>query len=275
MKYYVGILATTLSLSSFANEALFKQADSLFANREGSIENTQAARTQYMEIVASGIEGADLVRAVVGAARTIIYEGEALTGMTGEDDIKIRKALFKDCYDVILPNISPKNLGFESPAYYYFTASCMAYYAQVAGTLENLRNVKRLNDTLAAGLDVQGGDLYEGGGIKRVKAAVISNPKAKPIPGGLYNPEAALVLINEAIEGAAYPGNYEGQIFCENYRRKIDVLEELGNIDEAKMVAATAIEEFTFLLELGEIPAILEAETKHCIAKVMAKSDVL
>ena len=62
--------------------------------------------------------------------------------------------------------------------------------------------IGRLNRTIDEGLALQDGVKYEGGGLNRVKAAVISNPKAKPIPG-VYNPEAALKLINEAIEVSA------------------------------------------------------------------------
>ncbi|SME88332.1 hypothetical protein [Pseudobacteriovorax antillogorgiicola] len=275
IRYALGVLATTVSLGAVADEAQFKTADDLFALREGSVENTQAARQKYLEIADSGVKGADLVRAIVGAARTLIYEGEALTGMTSDDDVQTRRALFKDCFDNVTQKINPANLGYASPAYYYFTASCMGYYAQVSGTLENLANVKRLNDTLNAGYETQGGNSYEGGGLNRVKAAVTSNPKAKPIPGGLYNPEAALVLINDAIASEAYPGNYEGTLFCENYRRKVDVLVELERPADAKATADQAVEEFEFLLELEEVPAVLVAETKHCVAKIQEKAATL
>ena len=271
IRYALSIAAVALSLNASGDEAKFKNADDLFAVREGNVENTQAARAKYLEIADSGVKGADLVRAVVGAARTIIYEGEALNGMTEKADTERRRELFKMCFDEVMPRISPDKLGYESPAHYYFTASCMAYYAQVSGTLENLKNVKRLNDTLAAGMAVQGGDVYEGGGLGRVQAAVKSNPKAKPIPGGLYNPELALELINTSIESPAYPGNFEGALFCENFRRKVDVLAELQRNDEGKSTGEQAIEEFNFLLELGEIPALLEAETKHCISKIEEK----
>lgn len=263
-RYAAGLLTASLSLSAYANDTAFKTADDLFADRENNIESTREARSAYLAI-AENAEGAELVRAVVGAARAMIYEGEALTGRDSDEDVEARRDIFRTCYKDVMPLISPDALGFESPAHYYFTASCMAYYAEVSGTLENLRNISALNDALADGLAAEGGELYEGGGLKRVKAAVKSNPKAKPIPGGLYDPEEALKLIDEAIAGEAYPGNFAGEAYCDNYRRKVNVLAELERTEEAKTVGEETIEEFTFLLDLEEVPSILVAETKHCI----------
>ena len=264
IRYTIGLLTATLSFSAMADDSSFKKADEFFAEREGNAEATQNARAEYLSIAESAAD-AELVRAVVGAARTLIYEGEALTGRDSDEDIEARRDIFRSCFKDVMPMISPAKLGFESPAYYYFTASCMAYYAEVSGTLENLRNIKALNDALKEGLAIEGGELYEGGGLKRVKAAVKSNPKAKPIPGGLYNPEEALELIEDAIAGDAYPGNYDGETYCDNFRRKVNVLAELDRDAEAKAVGEEAIEEFNFLLDLEEIPQLLSAETKHCV----------
>lgn len=243
----------------------FSTADSLFAQREGSHENVQAAREAYQALVATGLKGAELERAVIGIARTYIYEGEVLTGKTASADIETRRTLFRACWDEAVPMIAPDKLGYESPAYYYFGATCMAYYGEVSGTLENLANAPILLNTLEKGLGVEGGLTYEGGGLNRVKAAVKSNAKAKPLPGGFYNPEEALNLINAAIDSEAYPGNYEGFLFCENYRRKVLVLQELGRSGEAKELAQSTIEDFELFLELEEIPESLVPETNHCI----------
>ncbi|NRA63894.1 MAG: hypothetical protein HRU19_05390 [Pseudobacteriovorax sp.] len=274
IRYLVGAISASLSLGAMANEAAFEQADALFAERENNIEATQQARDAYLSIAATA-SSEDLVRAVVGAARTLIYEGEALTGRDSDEDIESRRSIFRSCYTEVMPLINPEALGFESPAYYYFTASCMAYYAEVSGTLENLRNIRALNEALENGLSLQGGELYEGGGLNRVKAAVKSNPKAKPIPGGLYNPEVALELIEAAIEGEAYPGGVEGALFCDNFRRKVNVLAELDRSEEALEVAEIAIDEFGFLLELDEIPSVIVAETKHCIKVIEEIAETL
>lgn len=265
------VLTTALVCSAFAGAvqaADFSLADKLFSEREGDVAKTQAARQAYQNIIKSGVKGTELERAVVGVLRTMSYEGEALTGRTADSDIERRRQLFKECADETTELITEKALGYQSPAYYYFKASCMAYYAEVSGTLENLTNAPRLLNALSKGLESQGGDTYEGGGLKRVKAAVKSNAKAKPIPGGLYNPEEALSLIDESIASQAYPGNYDGSLFCENYRRKINVLAELGRPAEAVEVASTTLEDFGFYLELGEIPESLVPETKHCLSVV-------
>ena len=195
--------------------------------------------------------------------------------MIEKADVERRKSIFRECFDEVTPLINKKVLGYDSPAYYYFSAACMGYYAQVSSTLENLRNIKRLNDTLKAGYATQGGDIYEGGGLKRVHAALKSNPKAKPLPGGFYNPEAGLQLINESLASEAYPGNHKGEMFCENSRRKVDVLIELKQIEVARNFGATAVEEFEFLLDLEEIPAHLTSETKHCVSKMKEKIESL
>lgn len=264
-------LASTLLFSGVAttaNAADFTAADTLFSEREGDVAKTQAARKAYQSIIDSGVTGKDLERAVTGILRTMSYEGEALTGRTADSDIERRRKLFKECADGTTELISPAQLGYDSPAHYYFKASCMAYYAEVSGTLENLTNAPRLLSTLSKGLSSQGGDSYEGGGLKRVKAAVKSNSKAKPIPGGLYNPEEALSLIEESIASKAYPGNFDGFLFCENYRRKINVLNELDRREEAVEVATSTLDDFGFYLELGEIPESLIPETKHCLSVV-------
>jgi hypothetical protein len=251
--------------SSAATAADFTTADELFAQREGSLENTQAAREAYLDLIETGLEGAELERAVVGALRSYIYEGEALTGTTSDEDVERRRELFKACWDETAPLMSPENLGYETPSYYYFAAVCMAYYGQVSGTVENLVNAPKMLKHIEDGLQTEGGQTYEGGGVLRVKAAVKSNPKAKPIPGGLYNPEAALELINQAIDAEAYPGSYAGFLYCENYRRKINVLSELDRNDEALAVADQTLADFELFLELGEIPEAIVPETKHCL----------
>ncbi|MFW7377989.1 MAG: hypothetical protein ACOH5I_04200 [Oligoflexus sp.] len=264
-------MAAALLLGSWSLQAAdFSKADSLFSAREGSLTNTQAARAAYKELIATGLTGADLERAVVGIARSYTYEGEALTGKVASQDVEKRRDLFRSCWKDTMPLIAPDKLGYESPAYYYFSAACMAYYAEVSGTLENLANAPTMLRLLEKGLQSEGGTTYEGGGLNRVKAAVKSNAKAKPLPGGLYNPQEALTLIDEAIDSPAYPGSYDGFLFCENYRRKTLVLTELERTSDSLKLAQTSIEDFELYLEIEEIPAELIPETKHCIDVLQA-----
>ena len=240
-----------------------------------SIENTEAARAKYYEIIEAGAEGDALVRAVVGVSRTLVYQGEGLTGTESDEDIDTRRALFKECWDSAVEAINPEAIGYAAPEYYYFKSVCMAYYGQVSGTIENLGLIRGLNNAITTGLEIPGGDLYEAAGIKRVKAAVSSNAKTKPLPGGIYNPELALQLIDEAIESEAYPGSYAGNLSCENYRRKVNVLVELERPADALETALFAIDEFEFLLEFEEIPAVIIAETHHCLKVVKGLAEEL
>lgn len=265
LKRTLSLTAAFMCTSWISYAADFSTADRLFSQREASPSNTQAARAAYESLIASGVSGANLERAVIGVARSLIYEGEVLTGMDTDADTEKRRTLFKQCWDKTVPLMEPSKLGYESPAYYYFRAACMAYFGQVSSTVENLLNVRTLNRAISDGLATSGGDTYEGGGLNRVQAAVRSNPRARPLPGGLYNPQEALRLIDSAINSPAYPGSVDGFLFCENYRRKTAVLQELGRNAEAKEVAETAIADFELFLEFEEIPSFLVPETKHCI----------
>ena len=75
-KHVIGVLAATVGLSAMADEAKFKVADEAFGQREGNVAKVQEARAKYLEIAATAT-GADLERAVVGAARSVVYEGKA------------------------------------------------------------------------------------------------------------------------------------------------------------------------------------------------------
>lgn len=275
--YAVGVLVGAISLTSLGSAQKLEEAKEKFALRSKGAVYTQEARKLFLEVASSTKDASQKVEAISYAARTLIYEGEAQNLMTGEGKENRRK-LFSSCFKKVVPQISPAKLGYESPAYYYFTASCMGYYAQVSGTIENLGNIGKLNSVLAAGYAVENGDLFEGAGLKRVQAAVRSNPKAKPIPGGLYNPRVALELVNSAIDSSAYPGSVAGNMFCENFRRKIDVLIELADNEndanyllEAKEVGEYVNEEFSLLLDVEEIPSRMVAETRHCMKKVKEK----
>lgn len=262
-------LVSSLLLVSSAhmNAQTFDEADALFDQREGNEAVTIEAREAYLAIANSGVTGSDLIRAVVGASRTYVYQGEALVETKEGADYYKRRDIFGECRETI-EMISPEAIGSGVRQYYYFKAACMAYYAQVSGTLENLGLVGPLQETLDVGLTVPGGDTYEGGGLKRVKAAVQSNPKTKPIPGGYYNPELALELINEAIDSFADGDSYDGWISCENQRRKVNVLIELERQDEAVAVGEAAVADFNLYLEFDFVPSEITAETVHCIEEI-------
>jgi len=272
MRHVVASVAFTLGLCSSAMAADFETADALFAKRDQGREATQQARAAYQAIVDQGAKDQDLIRATVGIARTYLYEGSALLDVNDPEQKKQRKQVFSDCWQKTVESISPKNLGVSIPAYWYLRASCLAQEAEVSSVLERLANLPKLNEAFEKGLALQDGDNFEGGGIKRVKAAVKGNPEAKGLPGGLFNPAEALKIIDEAIEAPATtsPGvsTPEGFLYCENYRRKIMTLNVLERGSEAKALAAETVTNFNEYLAADILPEILRAETVYCIDQV-------
>jgi len=262
------LAALAISFSVSAQAADFSEADAKYALRDTSIVATQEARAAYKAILDQGAKDADLIRAVEGYLRATIFEGTHYYTTVGDADRAARKAIFNDCWKSGAELVKPATLGFESPVYYYFKASCIAYEAEVSNIISRLTLLPELNKALEAGLATQGGTTYEGGGLLRVKAAVKGNPEAKGLPGGLYNPEEALKLVDQALLAEAYPGNAEGALFCENYRRKIITLNELKNNADALATADQALADFPLYLEEGLIPEFIRAETVDCIKTV-------
>ncbi len=262
------IAALALGFSMSAQAADFSEADAKYALRDTSIAATQEARAAYKAILDQGAKDADLIRAAEGYLRATIFEGTHFYTTVGDTDRAARKKIFNECWKVGAEALNPTALGFQSPAYYYFKASCIAYEAEVSNVLSRLTLLPELNKTLEAGLVTQGGTTYEGGGLLRVKAAVKGNPEAKGLPGGLYNPVEALNLVNQALASEAYHGNAEGALFCENFRRKIITLNELKNYTESLATADQALTDFPAYLEEGLIPEFIRAETADCVKTI-------
>ncbi|MBF0440652.1 MAG: hypothetical protein HQK54_01990 [Oligoflexales bacterium] len=259
----MGSLFAVILCAGSAAAADFSGADQIWVTRQGSVENTQKARAAYQAMIDSGeLKGSDLVYAVTQLGRTYFYEGEVLNTKEGEGE-KRRRELFSECWKDKMELISPKALGYETEQYWYWRAACIGLYSEVSGTVENLRNVVLVREAFS-----KGGRLnmsYEGGGLLRSEAGIISNPKAKPIPG-LYNPQKALELIDKALAQPAFPGsNNTGADFCENYRRKAMILKELGRIDESKEFTAKSLADFKELEANGMLPEGLGPETIHCM----------
>lgn len=267
LKAFVSI-AALICFSNVLNAADFSKADALFAKRDEGRAATQAARDAYRAIVDQGAKDTDLVRAVEGLARSYLYEASALLRSDVPEEKVQKKKLFNECWNSIVETISPSKLGYSSPIYWYLRASSMAQEAEISTSFERLTNLPKLNEAFEKGLASSGGDTYEGGGIKRVKAAVKGNPEAKGLPGGLYNPLEALKIVDEAIASEAYPGQVEGFLFCENFRRKINILNTLERTSEAKSLADSTVSDFGNYLSEGLIPEFIRAETLHCLKQV-------
>ncbi len=273
---YAFVFALALGAHSEAKAVDFSEADALFAQRAESREKIQAARAAYQTLASQSAKGStDLIRATEYIARSYLYELNAYLDIKVDAQKKERKALAGECWRKALEVINPANLGFQSPVYWYFRANCLTREAEVSNAIERLANLAKLNESFDKGLAAPGGDIYEGGGVKRVKAAVKSNPEAKGIPGGLYNPEEALKLIDSAIESEAYPDNAPGNLFCENYRRKVSVLIELKRNADAKALAEQTIIDFTSYLADDLVPVFVKDETTLCIKETQSILDTL
>jgi len=278
------LAALALGMSMSAHAADFSEADAKFALRDTSRAATLEARAAYKAIIDQGVTGEELVRAGEGYLRAYIYEGVRYTSLVSEtapvnpapagEGRESRKALFGECWSKAAETLAPAKLGFESPVYYYFRASCIAYEAEVSTALERLMNLVKLNKALETGLATTGGDTFEGGGLMRVKAAVLGNPEAKGLPG-VYNPKQALVLIDQALASEAFPGNLEGVLFCENFRRKIGIQIELEAKADALALAEQTLGDFQSYLDNGLLPEFIRAETVECLKTVAAQKDSL
>lgn len=273
---YAFVLALSVAGPQAAKAVDFSQADALFAQRAAGRDKIQAARAAYSNLVTQSAKGSpDLIRAAEYVSRSYLYELNAYLDPNVEAQKKERKALANDCWKKSLEVISPANLGFESPVYWYFRANCLTREAEVSTAIERLLNLSKLTESFDKGLAAPGGTTYEGGGVARVKAAVKSNPEAKGIPGGLYNPDEALKLIDGAIAAEAYPGNAAGEFFCENYRRKVSVLTELKLNAQAKELALQTVADFTSYLDEELIPSFIQAETVLCIKETQGLANSL
>jgi hypothetical protein len=252
------------SLHAFATD--FTEADAKFAQRDVSLEATLDARAAYKALLDEASSTMDKVRAAEGYLRTYMYEGTHYHSLDDEAGREARKQVFSSCWSQASETISPVILGYETPVYYYFRSACLAYDAQVSTLEGKVELVPKLLDTLQKGLQATGGADYEAGGLYRVAAAVKYNPAAQEVPGGLFNPEEALVLIDQAIAAKPYPeGHIAGNRYCENFSHKVRNLIVLGKPLAALSLATQSLTDFEAYMNAGEIPEVIRAETMDCL----------
>ncbi len=205
-----------------------------------------------------------------------MYEGTHYHSLDDEAGREARKQVFSSCWSQAAESISPEVLGYENPCYYYFRSACLAYDAQVSTLEGKLELVPKLLDAIQKGLQSPGGTDFEAGGLYRVAAAVKYNPAAQEIPGGLFNPEEALGLIDLAIAAQPYPaGTLPGQRYCENFSHKVRNLIVLSRPSEALQLATQSLADFDAYTKAGEIPEVLRAETADCLALLQQLKAVL
>ena len=247
-------VAAIVSLFSFnALAADFTRADALFVKRADGAAATQAARAAYDQLL-PGLSNADLVYAVSRIGQLDIYAGDVLLPKSAKEE---RRAIFNRCFDDALLKIKPELVG-ETPQFYYWRGTCLAFWAESASPIERLMKVQDMKKMIAGGLALD--RRYYGGGILRLAAGLYSNPMARPV--GLYNPDDALVKVTEALAGAAYPGDAnDGSSYYANARYKVETLRELNRKSEALELATTAIAEIEELTAAGALPIGIEPET--------------
>jgi hypothetical protein len=258
------VLAGALFFSTLqAFGADFSEADAKFAQRDVSLQATLDARAAYKSILDEASTPEDKLRAAEGYLRTYMFEGTHYHSLETEEGREARKAVFSSCWSQADATISPDLLGFASPVYYYFRSACLAYDAQVSTLEGKVAIVPQLLGTIQDGLQVEDGTTYEAGGLYRVAAAVKYNPAAQEVPGGLFNPEEALFLIDQAI---AANGTLPGKLYCENFSHKVRNLMVLGKPTEALSLTQQSLSDFEEHLNAGRIPEYIRAETMDCLA---------
>lgn len=272
------ISATTSAVLSTSYAADFATADALWQQRDQGIPILEQSRQAYLDVIAQGeLTPEEMIHATTQLGRLAIFEGSNFHNKDSQEGIDARRQLFGDCWKTYLPAINPvsnkkgslgdrtfgkaKPFSISTPNFFYWKAACMALYAEVSGTAENVVNVGRLTWTIRRGSELD--TTYQGGGILRVHSGIISNAKAKPL--GMYDPQMALQLIDTALAADPYPGtNVAGGEFCENYERKSLTLIELERGAEARALLEEHITTIEEAIELEELPEGREPETLFC-----------
>ena len=245
----------------------FTAADELFKQRAPTQEGKEAI-SQALAAYHNALEtvtGDDKMYAVTQIARLYIYEGDMTRP---ESDKKARMRTFDDCLDVIKEHIHPDDIG-ATPQYYYFKVYCLALWGKAAGPLRVLVRAPTLKKAISEGLKLD--TRYEGGGLPRMVGAVYLNKKARPI--GLYKPDEALLLLEDAIasdgvEDRAYPEPLAGVDVAENYYHYAEALLKNDRKTEAIQLLEDTIAEYEELAELEALPVGREPEALYYLSKL-------
>jgi hypothetical protein len=282
------LAAAALALTCAAQTAFaidWNQADALYAQREGNRQVIAQARTAYLAILNQATEKADKIRAVAQLGRLAVYEGEMILPKTARDE---RRAIFEQCWCAdprvsllgsgschapgFVDKISPAAIGESHPAYTYFRSICLAYWGEQGTLPEKLAFTSKLTETLDQGraLDTR----YEGAGILRVAAGVYSNPATRPL--GIYNPEEALSIADQALSSQPYPGDPSGGAnYYDNWQGKVSVLIQLhaddpngGYGQQAQELAQQKLTEMDEKLADDDLPEARGPEFKHFYKKI-------
>lgn len=261
------LLALFLALPAVSYAYDFSEADSLFAQRANTTEGKKAIRRSLAmyRLALSKVSGDELLYAVSQISRLYIYEGDMTLN---ENEKQARMRIFDNCLDTLDKYLNPRSFG-PTPQYYYYKVYCLAIWGKSAGPLRILLRAPALKKAINEGLKLD--TRYEGGGLPRMTAAVYLNEKARPI--GLYRPQQALALIeqaiaSEAIEDPAYPSPLSGADIAENYYHYAKALLKNSRKNEAIELLEQTIAEYEELDELDALPVGREPEARYYLGKM-------
>jgi hypothetical protein len=224
------------SWSSFGQD--FSSADAKFNRRNESLQTLLEARADYRAILDNSAKNSDYLRAADQYLRTLVFEATHYN--KDPKNVQQRRQIYLKCAAEADATTSPSLLHFEYVGYYYFKSRCILGAIQNSTEFQFLPLLSQLNSLLSKGLETQGGMSFEGGGLIRIRASLKSDPRLKGIPGGTYNPENALELIDFALKTDAYPGSMEGGLYLDNYVEKIRILQVLRSETGASTYATRA-----------------------------------
>lgn len=266
-KKFSVLLSLLLLLPAASHAYDFAEADALFAQRANTDEGKRAIRQSLAlyKLALSKVSSNELLYAVSQISRLHIYEGDMTRT---EDEKQARIRTFDDCLDTLDEYINPHSFG-PTPQYYYYKVYCLALWGKSAGPLRILLRAPTLKKAINKGLKLD--TRYEGGGLPRMTGAVYLNKKARPI--GLYRPQRALALIeqaiaSEAIADRAYPTPLSGADISENYYHYAEALLKNGRKGEAIELLEQTIAEYEELDELDALPEGREQEAKYYLVKM-------
>lgn len=238
---------------SFADADL-DHARPLFDARGKSVDSIHAAKRIYSKIIANSSKPMEVRREALDKfARLAVFEGEvgrSIFNTSKKDAVKI----FESCLDATeyLAPSSKKNIS-QSAEYTYWRAMCIGLWAANASKTKVVMRggrVVEMRNLIAYGQ--QNFKSFDGYGFDRIEAGMYMRSKDLSM-FGLYRPEKAISLLNEAIDGSNE--NFMSHIL------KAEALTILGNYTQALGVLQTAMPILQHKLKNGEIPSEIVAES--------------
>jgi hypothetical protein len=183
-------------------------------------------------------------------------------------DKSTRKKLLLENAANVDKYLSPATLGWEHPGYYYYKMQSLLAYADDGIYLEQLSVFSKILGLIYDSDKAAGSDIYEGGGMYRLEAEFWSREYIRGTPGLAYNPELSLKLIDYAIKADPYPGQYSGDLYCENFLLRAEYEYRVSKAAAKPSVYAAQLAEIFELYVADElIPPMDKIEAVECIAK--------